>query len=118
MQIGTIKKTNFESQEKLEGQINTLKMNLKFELRENENRQSMNAPNFSIVGTAKHGEVLIGNAWIKTINKIGEAPKEFFSMTFDDPSFEHPLNVAAFPNGDDEWQITWRRRQNSENTEN
>jgi uncharacterized protein (DUF736 family) len=40
---------------------------------------------------------------------IGGEP--FLSITIDDLSFEHPLVVFAFPQDDETWDITWRRRR-------
>lgn len=110
--IGKINKRNLEGRETLDGYVSTLHFNLKFELRPNKQKQSDNAPDYQIM--AKNGfgdETSVGAVWIKTMGGFGDEPKQFFSMTFDDPSFEHSLNVAAFQADDTTWDIVWRRRQ-------
>ena len=118
MNIGKILKRDVDGKDILEGHISTLQMNLKFKLQENLNKQSDNAPDYSIIAQGANGETPVGGVWIKVMDKFGQEPQEFFSMTFDDPSFPHALNVAAFKSGDAHWDITWRRRQNQQNTEN
>jgi uncharacterized protein (DUF736 family) len=114
MQIGKLLKRTMDGQDILEGHISTLNMNLKFRLQRNDNKQSENAPDYSIVSNGASGEASIGSVWVKVMNKIGIEQEEFFSMTFDDPSFPHPLNVAAFKVGESHWNIVWRRRQQPE----
>lgn len=110
--IGKLNKIVKDGQNQIIGHISTLKMNLKFRLVENQNKSSENAPDYLIVTANSNGdEAQVGSVWIKIIEKFGEEPKEFFSMTFDDPSFPHSLNVAAFPQGESHWDIVWRRRQ-------
>ena len=110
MNIGKIVKRVFEGNEILEGYVSTLNLNLKFRLEKNLNKKSPNAPDYTIVANGASGETPVGAVWIKIMNKLGLDTEEFFSMTFDDPSFPHSLNVAAFPVGTSHWEITWRRR--------
>ena len=110
--IGKLNKIVKDGQNQIIGNISTLEMNLKFRLAENKNKSSDNAPDYLIVTANNNGdEAQVGSVWIKVIDKLGEDLKEFFSMTFDDPSFPHSLNVAAFPQGEAHWDIVWRRRQ-------
>jgi uncharacterized protein (DUF736 family) len=110
--IGKLNKIVKDGQNQIIGNISTLEMNLKFKLSENKNKSSDNAPDYLIVTANSNGdEAQVGSVWIKVIDKLGEEIKEFFSMTFDDPSFPHSLNVAAFPQGEAYWDIVWRRRQ-------
>ena len=95
------------------GSISTLHINLEFRLEENMWSDNPSAPQFLIMSETPDGaSVQIGAAWKKKSEKVGREPMEFFSLTFDDPSFPHSLNVAAFKAPDsDEWTISWRRRQ-------
>lgn len=110
--IGKLNKIVKDGQTQIIGHISTLEMNLKFRLAENKRKTSDNAPDYLIMVANSAGvEAQAGSVWIKTIDKIGEEIKEFFSMTFDDPSFPHSLNVAAFAQSESHWDIVWRRRQ-------
>lgn len=70
-----------------------------------------NAPAYDVLAVGKNPESKIGAAWLKKPNKPQSKISEFLSLTLDDPSFPTPLNVAAFPKGNGEWDISWRRRQ-------
>lgn len=110
--IGKIHRLEKDGKEQLSGNISTLDMNLKFELIKVQNKTSDNAPDYEIITSNSTGDAAkVGGVWVKSVNKIGEEPYDFFSMTFDDPSFPHALNVAAFPKGEAYWDIVWRRRQ-------
>ncbi len=112
MNIGKINKVMIDGQEKLVGHISTLNLKLKFQLKKNENRQSDNAPDYMILVKGVDGETPVGAAWNKTSQKfsLGDEPREYISMSFDDPSFPHALHVAAFQVGDGHWDIVWRRK--------
>jgi len=112
MNIGKIHKVVRDGKDQLIGNVSTLDMKLKFKLIEVTNKTSDKAPDYAIITENSHGdEAQVGSVWIKVIEKFGEEPREFFSMTFDDPSFPHSLNVAAFKQGEAHWDIVWRRRQ-------
>ncbi|MFT7432553.1 MAG: hypothetical protein ACI9TY_000165 [Alphaproteobacteria bacterium] len=96
------------------GRVSTLQLNLKFWFEENNiDVEGSSAPHFLIMTETSDGlESQVGAVWKKKLEKIGKDPLEFFSLTFDDPSFPHSLNVAAFKNSKiGEWNISWRRRQ-------
>lgn len=111
MNIGKINKLNIEGQEQLVGSISTLHMKLKFRLEKNNNKQSDSAPDYTIFAKGSDGETPVGAVWTKVIDKFGQEPQEFFSMSFDDPSFSNALHVAAFKASGAHWDIVWRRRQ-------
>jgi uncharacterized protein (DUF736 family) len=52
--------------------------------------------------------VEIGAAWLKK-RKDGSG-EAFLTITLDDPSFDRPINIAAFPEKDGGYQISWRRQ--------
>ena len=93
-----------------EGYIQTLQLKLSFWLEETY-LDGHNTPFYMIVTSSPGGSTQIGAVWKKTFQKPGQPMAEFFSMTFDDPSFPHPLNVAAFKNSAGEYEISYRRRQ-------
>ena len=110
--IGKLNKIVKDGQNQIIGKISTLEMKLDFRLAEVQQKTSDQAPDYLIITKNSNGEeAQVGSVWIKVKEKFGEAPMEFFSMTFDDPSFTHALNVAAFPQGEAHWDIVWRRRQ-------
>lgn len=116
--IGKLNRVVKDGQNQIIGHISTLEMKLKFQLKENANKSSEQAPDYLIVTHNSGGdEVQVGSVWVKVIDRLGEELSEFFSMTFDDPSFPHSLNVAAFPQGEAHWDIVWRRRQASKNAQ-
>lgn len=55
--------------------------------------------------------VEIGAGWLKEIQHGDQAGRRFYSITFDDPSFDKPLNVAAWPveGQDGKFGITFSR---------
>lgn len=108
-QIGTIIKKGHDGEE-LHGSITTLQFNLEFRLQENSyKRNNQNAPDYLIMAKGHNDSfVQIGSAWLK---KANHSTEEFFSMTFDDPSFPNSLNVSAFPNNDGSYNIVWKRRR-------
>lgn len=98
--------------EELYGEVNTIQLQLSIKLTPIRNKQSAQAPDFIILTKAPSGaDVEIGNAWKKTKQQIGDVILEFLSITIDDPSLPNALNVAAFPNNTNGYDITWRRRQ-------
>lgn len=69
------------------------------------------APCFTAHAKTPDGRLVeIGKAWRKRIKKGDFAGKDFFSFTFDDPTFPGPLNISAFPEGGvGEYVLTWSR---------
>jgi uncharacterized protein (DUF736 family) len=63
------------------------------------------SPRYELFSIERHGEVAIGMAWEKTPRDGGD---KFLSISLDDPSFDAPLNVSAFRDGDG-YNIVWQR---------
>lgn len=111
--IGSIQTIEERGYVQHRGEIHTLDLDLDFWLETNSASSSDAAPAFTIFAKSRSGRtVRIGSAWKKTIKTARRAGEEFLSLTFDDPSFPAPLNVAAFKTDrQGAWDITWRRRQ-------
>lgn len=109
--IGKIIVSDAGGVKKFRGQIHTLQYQLSFELRSNPFSTHPDAPDYTIHAHAGDLMPQIGAAWKKTSFRHDGDRKEFLSLTFDDPSFEQALNVAAFEQSNGEWHIVWRRRQ-------
>lgn len=99
------------------GTINTLKFSLRdFEVRPNpEAGRSPDAPNYEVVARNGGGEVPVGLGWEKEIQRGDSAGKTMINITFDDPSMERPIYVAAFPSakegpaGEYIFDLVWSR---------
>ena len=115
MKIGTLKPVSVGTHEELHGEIKTLQMQLKVRFIPDRYKSSDNAPDYIICA---QGDVQIGAAWKKQKQQIGDIDLEFLSITIDDPSLPNALNVAAFKNKEGGWDITWRRRQDGQVSEN
>ncbi len=111
--IGTIQETDINGFKELKGQISTLHLNINFKLIKNKQKSNPNDPTYMINTQSLNGsDVQVGSVWEKSCQNSEDI---FLSMTFDDPSFDKPLNVAAFKNNPERWDIVWRRRQISQN---
>jgi uncharacterized protein (DUF736 family) len=111
--IGTITETTTNGFKEMKGQVSTLHLNISFKLISNQQKSNPNDPSYSINTASLNGsDVKIGSVWEKSRQNSDDV---FLSMTFDDPSFNQPLNVAAFKNNPDHWDIVWRRRQVQQN---
>ncbi len=104
--IGYLNQPN--AQGELEGEIKSLQLQMRIKFIPNPQKLSSAAPDYLIVA---QGDIEIGSAWKKTKHKIGDVIIEFLSITIDDPSMPHALNVAAFKKDNGNFDITWRRRQ-------
>ena len=110
-QIGTIEEVLNGGETEYWGQIRTLDYSLDFVMRTNEDIRNPTSPSYLVFAKAKTGsDVHVGNCWTRQPKSNGLSGREFFSLTFDDPSFERPLNVAAFTDDGKRWRISWRRR--------
>ncbi|MCC3859763.1 DUF736 domain-containing protein [Pseudemcibacter aquimaris] len=90
-----------------QGHIKTLKTDVKFELHENQNKQSSESPDYNIIG---EGGVELGGAWKRTAQNGPNRGMSFLSLTLDDPSFNAAINVSAFVREDGEnFDIVWTR---------
>ena len=113
--IGHLRPTGDNQYGDLVGSIRTLALDLTIRLATESSEADSNVPSHKIF--ARHpsgGEVCIGAAWLKTIQRGDRFGEKFLSISIDDPSLPHALHVAAFKQGDTaQWEITWRRRQDA-----
>ena len=109
--IGTLREIKLG--ELFKGDINTLDISETVEIRKLKKQQSENAPTHGIFAWNKNSaEVQIGSGWMKTMNKAGREGEQFLSLTFSDPSFGKPLNVATFKTEvEGSWDIVFRHGQ-------
>ena len=104
--------TNRNGQEELYGEIKTLQLTLKVRFIPVIKKRSDNAPDYNIFGGIWDDKAAqVGNAWKQQKVQRDGSVFEFLSVTIDDPSLPHPLNVAAFKNDVGEWEVSWRRRR-------
>jgi len=91
------------------GRIVTLGFNAVVALRE-VNSTNDKAPAFDVMGLSadRRTWVKIGALWEYTANGTGDS---FFSGRLDDPTLAAPLDVAAFPQEDGSYNVSWRRPQ-------
>lgn len=116
--IGYLKPVMSGNKEELHGEIKTLQMQLQIKLIPDSFKTNDNAPDYIIAAVGYSGaDIQIGAAWKKEKQKIGDVLLEFLSITIDDPSLPSALNVAAFKQQDGSYDITWRRRQKGQSTE-
>lgn len=117
--IGTIEEVLNNGETEFDGQIRTLDHSFNFRMISNPDRNGMNSPDYLILAKSISGhDVQLGVAWRKKPTRFGADQNDFLSITLDDPSFEKPLNVAAFVQANGQtWDITWRRRQDRTNSE-
>ena len=111
--IGNLEEVQNNGEKELWGHIRTLELDLNLRLVQNEDQRSDHSPAWLILTKSRQGhEVQIGGAWKKLPKAPGLSGEEFLSLTFDDPSFDKSMNVAAFTeDGGKTWDIMWRRRQ-------
>ncbi len=88
------------------GSIRTLSLDLKVRLVPNDNRDSDGAPCFRVF--SGHSE--LGAAW--KARTRGDSPREYFSVSLDDPFLSEPVHAALFTNADGETaHLVWSRRR-------
>lgn len=112
MKIGNLKEYRDAGGSEFHGYIACLNLDLTLRLIASSSQNS-NAPDYIVMAKNETGrECQIGAVWKKqTSRNVDGVITDFLSLTLDDPSFARALNVAAFPTGKGEWDITWRRRQ-------
>ena len=110
--LGKIYTKATNSGDQLEGYLASLIYNIQFRLVPVTNGSGPDAPSHRIRSFNDAGiEVDIGGCWKKKAKRGDHVGKEFFSLTFDDPHFSPPLNVAAYPaSNPGEWNIVYRHR--------
>lgn len=83
------------------GQVRTLTVSMKARLNPVE-RTSRDAPDFRITA----GAAEVGAGW----NKISGDGEPYISVTFDDPSFNAPINAALWPSQTEgDYTLVWNR---------
>jgi uncharacterized protein (DUF736 family) len=107
--IGFLKNVAIGSRVELHGEMQTMQMRLRIKLVENDRKPTERHPDYNVCAVGDHGDVPVGSAWKKTKN--GDASREFLSLAIDDPSFKTRLNVMAFKNDEDGYDLTWSRPQ-------
>lgn len=87
------------------GNIRTLTLDLKARFVPNDNKTNETAPAFRVFA----GEFEIGAAWRK--QSAGEQPRDYLSVSLDDPALPHPISAALFESkSSNEFQLVWSRR--------
>ena len=110
--IGLLKLKKTPSGIEAEGGFRTLTVGLNFTLAPRGGKQAENAPTHDAYVVMQTGETVpIGVAWLKEIQRGNYAGEPMFSITLDDPSFDAPLNLNAYPRGKQATQleIVWER---------
>ena len=95
----------------LNGYVATLAIQQRFQLRPNPRFKGGDTPKYEIFARIGTAETQIGSAWEKTIERGDHAGDKMLQLTLDDPSFDEPLYVSAFPNGDGTFDVAWRRQR-------
>lgn len=110
--IGRLIATNSDNLSQLTGYIQTLQTKLSVILAGDEHLCDAREPSHRITTRARHGsDVQVGSAWLKIAKHGSHSGERFFSIAIDDPTFNRPLNVAAFRDrASNEWVVVWRRR--------
>lgn len=101
----------------LEGNIATLSMFQPFTLKPNADHKADNpdSPKYRAYAKSRAGgEVVIGAAWERTIERGPLSGQKMLSITLDDPSFDQKLSVTAFPREGGSYEIVWRRSRGSD----
>lgn len=112
-EIGFLSRQMDGDDEVFVGELRTLELAINLALRPTGEPSNSRRPSHHIYAKSAQGRLTqIGSAWTKEMKQPARFGETFLSLTLDDPSFSHPLNVSAFkaPNSDD-YTITWRRRQ-------
>ena len=117
--IGYLTTDTDGDEEVLIGHIRTLELAVDLSLRPTGEDANSRRPSHRIFAKSTQGRLTqIGSAWTKEMKQPDRFGETFLSLTLDDPSFSHPLNVSAFKekNGDG-YTITWRRRQSGNSSQ-
>ena len=112
-EIGFLSPSQEGPENVLTGSIRTLQLALDITLRPTGEPANSTRPSHRIMTKTEIGQfVEVGSAWTKEMTRPDKFGETFLSLTIDDPSFAHALNVSAFKSPDsDKYRITWRRRQ-------
>lgn len=91
------------------GNIRTLLIDAKLRLVPNDNKENEAAPAFRVFA----GDSEIGAAWRK--RSSGEAPKDYLSIRFDDPTLPEGISAALFEDEEGKTlRLVWSRRRQAD----
>ena len=113
-QIGKVSFEIFNGQTEALGYIHTMQISTDIKLVPTSEPEGSTKPAYRVFAIRSDVQIEIGAAWVKRMNNPPSGKEEFLSMLIDDPSFEQPLNIAAFPTDEEgDFNIVWRRRQDT-----
>lgn len=92
------------------GQLKTMRLSASFTMHGVEGTRSQQAPSHRVICNGSE----IGAAWMATLTRGDFVGRPYWTLSLDDPSFDKPLRVAAFPrseNQDGTWEydLVWQR---------
>src|SRR5260221_10108132 len=87
------------------GTLRTLALDVRLRFVPNDNRMNDAAPAFRIFA----GDFEVGAAWRK--RSAGEQPRDYLSVTLDDPGLMRPISAALFESNPSESHLIWNRRR-------
>lgn len=99
------------------GSFRTIKLALKIKLIPNGHDAEDRRPTHTVYAVFGEEHVNVGVAWCRRISRGPNDGSPMFSIIIDDPSFDAPLNLSAFPTAERDhpagsvYEIVWRRRR-------
>lgn len=87
------------------GTLRSLSLDARLRFVPNDNRSNDAAPAFRIFA----GEIEIGAAWRR--QSAGNQPRDYLSVSLEDPAFAQPISAALFESGPNEAHLIWNRRR-------
>ena len=95
-----------------DGWFRTIKVRLTIKLIPNGYDAEDRRPTHTVFAAFGEDLVNIGVAWCRVIKRGENNGNSMFSMVIDDPSFDRPLNLSAFPTAErDLYEVVWRRQR-------
>ena len=92
------------------GSFRTIKVALRISLIPNGHDGEDRRPTHTVYALFGGEHFNVGVAWCRRITRGENNGSPMFSMVIDDPSFDAPLNLSAFPTAEkDLYEIVWRR---------
>lgn len=87
------------------GTLRSLSLDARLRFVPNDNKPNDAAPAFRIFA----GEFEIGAAWRR--QSAGDQPRDYLSVSLEDPAFSQPISAALFESGPNEARLVWSRRR-------
>lgn len=87
------------------GTLRSLSLDARLRFVPNDNRPNDAAPAFRIFA----GEFEVGAAWRR--QSAGEQPRDYLSVSLEDPALSQPISAALFEAGPNEAHLVWSRRR-------